>query len=90
MLLKKQIQESVAQKSFINNKIVEEKRTNIIMNNNNHNRTTSREYVINFLNEFDELNMIETFEEKKYNSKIDLNIGNISSFFNKISNYKKM
>ena len=86
----KQIQESVAQKSFINNNAVEEKRTNIIMNNNNHNRTTSREYVINFLNEFDELNMIETFEEKKYNSKIDLNIGNISSFFNKISNYKKM
>ena len=48
----KQIQESVAQKSFINNNAVEEKRTNIIMNNNNHNRTTSREYVINFLNEF--------------------------------------
>ena len=90
----KQIQENpvkeIVRNSFIEKKAIEEKRINMIINKDNDRRKNSREYVINFLYEFNELNMIETFEEKKYNSKLDLNVNNISSFFSKISNYKKI
>jgi len=80
----------LVQNSILEQKAAEERRIDMIKKNDNDNRINSREYVINFLNEFNELNMIETFEEKKYKSKVDLNINNITSFFSKISNYKKM
>ena len=88
-----QIQQSPLKESvpspFIGNRAVEQTKIGMIMPNNNKKQTISKDHVISFLNEFKELNMLEAFEEKKYNTKIGVNIKNISSFFQKISNYKK-
>ena len=90
-ILKEQIPtKKIEQIPILENKIAEEKKIEEIKMNEYHKREDSREYVINFLNDFEEFNIEDTFEEKKYYSKPGVNINNINSFFQKISNYRKM
>ena len=90
-ILKEQIPtKKIEQIPILENKIAEEKKIEEIKMNEYHKREASREYVINFLNDFEEFNIEDTFEEKRYYSRPGVNINSINSFFQKISNYRKM
>ena len=49
-----------------------------------------KQYVIEFLNEFDEVNLLEIHEDKKYFSNPNVNIEKLNNFFQKIPKCRKI
>ena len=52
-------------------------------------RMSEKQNVINFLKEFEEFDMVQIIEDKKYYSKQVINIEKINSFFQKIPKSRK-
>ena len=78
------IEENIEKTSIIEPKIEKENITN------NSKSIIGKQYVINFLKEFEELEMLELLEDKKYCSVSGINIEKINSFFNKIPKCRKI
>ena len=76
-------------KSIIDNRTFIEEKMKMIKKNETNRRIDKKEYINDFLKEFEEMNILEVFEEKKYYSKININIAKINSLFQKIRKWKK-
>ena len=86
----KVIEEQIDNKSNIDKIIKEEERMKMIKINEYNMRKNNRQYVIDFIKEFEELSLLEIFEEKKYYSKPNINIEKMNYFFQKIPNCRKV
>ena len=76
-------------KSIIDNRTFIEEKMKMIKKNETNRRIDKKEYINDFLKEFEEMNILEVFEEKKYYSKPNINIAKINSLFQKIRKWKK-
>ena len=83
------LEKEVENKSIIEQRLINEKKEEIIKMNEIKRRIDKRNYVIDFLKEFEEINILEKLEEKKYYSKLNINIEKMNSFFKKIPNCRK-
>ena len=86
----KVIEEQIDNKSNIDKIIKEEERVKMIKVNEYNKRKNKRQYVIDFIKEFEELSLLEIFEEKKYYSKPNINIEKMNYFFQKIPKCRKV
>ena len=86
----KVIEEQIDNKSNIDKIIKEEERMKMIKVNEYNMRKNKRQYVIDFIKEFEELSLLEIFEEKKYYSKPNINIEKMNYFFQKIPKCRKV
>ena len=86
----KVIEEQIDNKSNIDKIIKEEERVKMIKVNEYNKRKNKRQYVIDFIKEFEELSLLEIFEEKKYYSKSNINIEKMNYFFQKIPKCRKV
>ena len=86
----KVIEEQIDNKSNIDKIIKEEERVKMIKINEYNMRKNNRQYVIDFIKEFEELSLLELFEEKKYYSKPNINIEKMNYFFQKIPKCRKV
>jgi len=86
----KVIEEQIDNKSNIDKIIKEEERVKMIKINEYNMRKNKRQYVIDFIKEFEELSLLEIFEEKKYYSKPNINIEKMNYFFQKIPKCRKV
>ena len=86
----KVIEEQIDNKSNIDTIIKEEERMKMIKVNEYNMRKNKRQYVIDFIKEFEELSLLEIFEEKKYYSKPNINIEKMNYFFQKIPKCRKV
>ena len=84
------IEEQIDNKSNIDKIIKEEERMKMIKVNEYNMRKNKRQYVIDFIKEFEELSLLEIFEEKKYYSKPNINIEKMNYFFQKIPKCRKV
>ena len=84
------VEEQVDNKSIRDKMIIEEERMKMIKINELNMRKNKRQYIIDFMKEFEELSIIEIFEEKKYYSKPNVNIEKMNSFFRKIPKCRKV
>ena len=86
----KVMKEQIDNKSNIDKIIKEEERMKMIKVNEYNMRENKRQYVIDFIKEFEELSLLEIFEEKKYYSKPNINIEKMNYFFQKIPKCRKV
>ena len=86
----KVLEEQIDNKSNIDKIIKEEERVKMIKVNEYNKRKNKRQYVIDFIKEFEELSLLEIFEEKKYYSKPNINIEKMNYFFQKIPKCRKV
>ena len=75
-------------KSYIKRTSFKEEKTQIKKKNDNIRKNSNKQYIMEFINEFGEVNILE-MEEKKYYSKSVINHEKINLFFQKISKYRK-
>jgi len=85
-----QAKEIELQKASIEKKIIEEENIRKIKIKENLKKIEEKEYVVNFLKEFEELSMIDINEDKKYCSKNIINLDKINLFFQKIPKCRRM
>jgi len=85
-----QAKEIELQKASIEKKIIEEENIRKIKIKENLKKIEEKEYVVNFLKEFEELSVIDINEDKKYCSKTIINLDKINLFFQKIPKCRRM
>ena len=74
----------------IENKKIKEEENKLIKLKEINNRNIKKQYVIDFLKEFEEFNIVEIHEDKKYFSNPKINVEKMNNFFQKIPKCRKI